>query len=87
MNIKGSHVFVKSLAESFYYVKYGLSENSSENLSENLSNKNKHSEFPENFSILIHMSGRQQKHRCLFSLLRISDKFFDLIIDDPYLTL
>ena len=38
--------------------------------------------------ILIHvLSWRQQKYKCLFSLLRFFDEFFDLIIDDPFLTL
>ena len=56
--------------------------------SENLSNENKHSVFPVDFGILIRvLSLRQQKHQCLFSLLRFSHKLSDVIIDDPYLTL
>ena len=59
----------------------------SENWSENLSNENKHSVFPVHFGILIHfLSWRQQKHQCLFLLLRFSDQFSDIIIDGQYLT-
>ena len=61
--------------------------------SNTLSNENKHSLFPEKWyykivhlGILIHiLSWRQQKHQCLFSLLRLFDELFDVIIDDPYL--
>ena len=35
------------------------------------------------FGILIHiLSWKQKKHKCLLWLLRISDKFFDVIIGD-----
>ena len=77
-----------SIAESFYNVKYGSSTITSESSSENLSNENKHSVFPVHFGILIHvLSWRQQKHQCLFSLLRFSDELSDVRIDNLYLTL
>ena len=70
--------FSDSIAESIYNVKYGSSIITLESLSENLSNENKHSVFPVNFGILIHvLSWRQQKNKCLLWLLRFSDELFD----------
>ena len=42
----------------------------------------------QRIGILIHvLSWRQQKRHCLFSLLRFFDELFDVIINDPFLTL
>ena len=42
----------------------------------------------QRIGILVHiLSWRQQKHQCLFSLLRFFDELFDVINDDPFLTL
>ena len=50
----------------------------SKNSSKNLSNENKHTLCFQRIGILIHgLSWRQQKHQCLFSLLRFFDKLFD----------
>ena len=68
------------LAEYFYNVKNGLSIITSKISSNNLSNENRHWFFVV-------------KKKCqfsgvfLFSLLRFFDKLFDIIIDDPFLTL
>ena len=59
----------KSIAESFYYVKYGLSIITSKIPSKILSNENKKTGVSRKivcFGILIHvLSWRQQKHQCL----------------------
>ena len=40
------------------------------------------------FGIIVQfLSWRQQKHKCLFWLLRFSDKLFDVMNDDPFLML
>ena len=76
------------LAESFYNVKNGSSIITSKSSSKNLSNENKHTQCFQKIGILIHvLSWRQQKHQCLFSLLRFFEQLFDVIIDDPFLTL
>ena len=72
------------LADSFYNVKNG----SSIITSKNVSNEKKHTLCFQRIGILIPvLSWRQQKHQCLFSLLRFFDELFDVIIDDPFLTL
>ena len=40
----------------------------------------------QRIGILIHVLSLF-KHHCLFSLLRFFDELFDVIIDDPFLTL
>ena len=61
--------FANLLAESFYYVKYGLSIITSKIPSKILSNENKKTGVSRKivcFGILIHvLSWRQQKHQCL----------------------
>ena len=80
------------LAETFYNVKYGSSIITSKSLPENLSNHNKHFCFcclqdktwikMPKLSIFL-----KSHHKCLFWLLTFSDKLFDVINDDRFLTL
>ena len=45
----------------------------------------KESQYFQRIGIFIHiLSWRQQKHQCLFLLLRFFDKLFDAINDDPF---
>ena len=82
------NVFLYIKAESFYTVKNGSSIITSKSLSKNFSNENKHTLCFQSIGIFIHfLSWRQQKHQCLFSLLRFFEQLFDVIIDDPFLTL
>ena len=69
------------LAESFCNVENGSSIIMSKSLSKNLINENKHTLCFQRIGILIHiLSWRQQKHQCLFSLLRFFEELFDVII-------
>ena len=72
--------FLNIIAEVFYNVKNRLSFITSKSLSKNLSNENKHTLCFQRIGIHV-LSWRQQKHQCLFSLLRLFDKHFDVIID------
>ena len=81
-------LFHEIRAESFYNIKNGSSITTSKSLSKNLSNENKHTLCFQRIVILIYLlSWRQQKHQCLFSLLRFFDKLFDVINDNAFLTL
>ena len=89
---EGPLVSLKTLsdltAEFFYYVKYCSSIITSENWSENLNNKNKNWCFCCLLDkTLIKMPKRTGNKDCLFSLLRFSDQFSDIIIDNQYLAL
>ena len=68
------------LAESSYHVKNGSSIIMSKSLSKNLSNENKNT--PENWHFFL-----TTRNQYLFSLLRLFDEIFDVIIDNPFLTL
>ena len=68
------------LAESYYNVKNRSSIITSKSLSKNFSKENKHTLCFQRIGILIHvLSWRQQKHQCLFSLLRFFDELFDVV--------
>ena len=69
-----------ALAQHFYNIKNG----SSNIMSKNLSNGEV---FPENWHFNSCVVLKTTKSNCLFSLLRFFDKLFDVIIDDPCLTL
>ena len=80
----------ETLAESFYNVKYGSSiimskvSLSNENINTGVSvvfKTKRELKCPNRLHIFL------EKTVFMFSLLRIFDKIFDVIIDDPYLTL
>ena len=80
-----------TLAGVFYNVKNGSLFIIPKSSLEKLSNQNKPFWWYwkiVHFGIFIHvLSWRQQKHKCLLWLLRFSDELFDVINDDPFLTL
>ena len=68
-----------TLAESFYYINYRLSIITSK-VCQTISVMREITLKIVNFDVLIHiLSWRQQKHLCLFSLLRLFDQLFDVL--------
>ena len=77
-------------AESFYNIHYGssmITSKSSSKISVIKTNTCDDLTKIVHFGILILvLSWRQQNHKCLFWLLRFFDELFDVIIDNPLLT-
>ena len=78
---------MEPIAGVFYNVKNGLSFVTSKSWSKDISNEITQNMFPENWHFNSSFVLKTTKTTVFFSLLRLFDKLFYIINDDPLLTL